>query len=692
MSKKQKHFLKTKKGIVWPHLLELLVALLVLYFVIGAIFPEVFSKTRDIFGEFVDLVKPELFQKVEFKPYVPTLTEEEINVEDSMNALVCAINSVAAGREGWIGPNICPGTYTVSAPTGAITGFFAQITGMQTEELGGCSGVLYGGTCVECNNDGRFDCEIDGYQLPQDLSDPSLAENFIAGYGDPRYLAYYESFPEGADLFWQVDKTTVTTMAVGTVFAGGLLNILFHGKGKQVADATATGVKNSIKATAKAGTKEVVEIEKKLFLRLNVNGPANSVRGMFMESGLRKISGIGPKKADDITRTVLNKIGKAEGKESFEAIESSLIADLRPILKGIRKPSTFTGTAGEYQEKVLRDIISGTDDFIVEASDGSVMRGAKGIFQKRMTKAVVKNLLTEQTYNAFFRQFIIPTTVTREAVEAIVKSSDGLVTHEFDDVVVDIINKNIREGKLIEEGLSESLEQGIIKAMDDKLVSGGWPESFIKLFPSPGGSKAFASELGKKYLELGVSATYRLDNELIKKTALESLRSLLALPPNIREKALRQAADISTLYIEGATKGTAVKGALKGTIGTSATIGSTLDILKFPFKWTADQIPISFSKPKFSDMTLLGLPWLTRTVGKSAADLPTWVHHHKYPLMILLAVSVSASDAQSEKMQPVGVNSLALNQPTLLGPTKTYNLDEDVRKYFIRNKDRPTFN
>jgi hypothetical protein len=64
-----------------------------------------------------------------FQPYTgPGLTDDEKKAVDSMNALVCAISSMAAGRPGWLDPKICPEGFVILNPAAqpAATGIAQQ--------------------------------------------------------------------------------------------------------------------------------------------------------------------------------------------------------------------------------------------------------------------------------------------------------------------------------------------------------------------------------------------------------------------------------------------------------------------------------------------------------------------------------------------------------------------------------------
>jgi len=70
-----------------------------------------------------------------------------------------------------------------------------------------CSdGVLYGSTCVRCELfENSFKCHVKNFELPQTLEGEGFLDKWIAGFGDPQYIVYYEAFPAGEEQFWQPD-------------------------------------------------------------------------------------------------------------------------------------------------------------------------------------------------------------------------------------------------------------------------------------------------------------------------------------------------------------------------------------------------------------------------------------------------------------------------------------------------------
>lgn len=72
--------------------------------------------------------------------------------------------------------------------------------------------LCYGGnekgeTLSKCDEN---ECNICNFNLPQNITkDYNSAQTFIAGAGDPKYLVYYEAFPDGEDEPWTMDVENV---------------------------------------------------------------------------------------------------------------------------------------------------------------------------------------------------------------------------------------------------------------------------------------------------------------------------------------------------------------------------------------------------------------------------------------------------------------------------------------------------
>ena len=77
---------------------------------------------------------------------------------------------------------------------------------------------------------------------------------WIAGYGDPNYIVYYEAFPVGPDKFWQVDEISVASVALIFGFAAfDIVPLAGRGVGKVVKGAFKAATTTGKEITEKAG-------------------------------------------------------------------------------------------------------------------------------------------------------------------------------------------------------------------------------------------------------------------------------------------------------------------------------------------------------------------------------------------------------------------------------------------------------
>jgi hypothetical protein len=137
----------------------------------------------------------------------------------SMNALACAINTVAKG-DFWTGTE-CSKFYAASSsdgglglpdtddlfqggspgsPSGGSSGFIVSkdysdfMTGLAADKTYSIKEI----PSVRCSDDMKT-CTLYNFNLPQIVSGP---KDWIKGYGDPNFLLYWQSFPEGEDDAW----------------------------------------------------------------------------------------------------------------------------------------------------------------------------------------------------------------------------------------------------------------------------------------------------------------------------------------------------------------------------------------------------------------------------------------------------------------------------------------------------------
>jgi len=85
-------------------------------------------------------------------------------------------------------------------------------------------------------------CIVKGFYLPQKIT--GSFEKYIAGYGDPQYLMYWQNFPAGEDAAWTSYATWLENVGTVVLFALPVGKILKGGK------YLITGTEATVKATA----------------------------------------------------------------------------------------------------------------------------------------------------------------------------------------------------------------------------------------------------------------------------------------------------------------------------------------------------------------------------------------------------------------------------------------------------------
>ena len=128
-------------------------------------------------------------------------------------------------------------------------------------------------TCLTCGktDDDKVECQISGFQLPQH---PKTTWKDVGGWfkgvGDPSYLVYYEAFPDGEELAWQIpgNEALIFALIVNGVFS------FLPGMGKVAGEVVEVGAKEAAKDTLEVFGKELLEdsieraVEKKAATKL----------------------------------------------------------------------------------------------------------------------------------------------------------------------------------------------------------------------------------------------------------------------------------------------------------------------------------------------------------------------------------------------------------------------------------------
>lgn len=374
--------MKRKRGALSLEIIGKWLLLLTLLVVIISVFYKPFlPRTREYLKLMAGIV-----EEKEFTPYEPEeyFTSDEEKVDNSMKALVCAVNSVALGKPtcGEEDEVCVEGDCTKKDEKGTtdVTTRAVLDKKSDSKDVPPCNGVSYGDVCVECDDSNGFSCDVKGFELPQKISN---AEEWINGYGDPKHLVYYEKFPEDEQLAWQFDKKTFYTVILGVRTAFALIPFASKGMRAALSSRVVGNRLNKIgrltsnldKLDDAAKTKQLKKITKlidktgddgiRVFVNAMVKGPKGALSGAVV---------------DDVTSIVLKEANLLK----FDSVFFNKV------------PGTYTNEGVKFLRSSFKGGLKGaglTDDLAKQYSDDFIKLVESG----NSVDDAVKSVLSEAT-------------------------------------------------------------------------------------------------------------------------------------------------------------------------------------------------------------------------------------------------------------------------------------------------------
>ncbi len=210
-------------------------------------------------------------------------------------------------------------------------------------------------------------CTVKNFNLPQKVS---KAEEWIAGYGDPKFLVYWQKFPAGEDAAWSGYRTWLEDTFVFFLFilpgATSLVKGIFKTSEKFVAW---TGLKIteeiSKKLTgrgvrlAKEGTKLAEKVNKKVA----ETGLSSLERYLFcMEEVSSKPSRIQKLKEAFTLDSALKKISEKLEKKLAEKVPATSLKDIMKLTGA----ATLTGVVAAYLDSVNEKFIPQPEKLVLK--------------------------------------------------------------------------------------------------------------------------------------------------------------------------------------------------------------------------------------------------------------------------------------------------------------------------------------
>lgn len=364
----------------------------------------------------------------------------------SARAFICAANTVAHGQIDF--KLICPDS--------------------DTANLTSCPGVHYGPVCVDCSlvqliSKKAPKCKVIGFELPQDIQ-RTLAQKWIEGFGDPKYILYYESFPEGEGKYWTANL--LSTSAVPMVLSGVASFVLgpAGGLGKQTSAAIKQGMgKQFVKQIAKDSLflpfKLIAAPFKKfgkLYARLSVKKAARVnlinhyyrlkiaqtvAKGEIAEDLAKAYSG----KMDDLTRVISTHIGRDGALKSSEAELAKSIDDFysKNWQEFGFKTSTGTKDTARISDWALSDAktIKETFGFTVTKGERQLVNMIR---RKGALTASARSAMNPDDMNSMVKQMESLAALPVKEQQAAFKSATDILS-KLEDVEINSLEKVISE-------------------------------------------------------------------------------------------------------------------------------------------------------------------------------------------------------------------------------------------------------
>lgn len=98
-----------------------------------------------------------------------------------------------------------------------------------------------------------YGCQVINFNLPQEVNN---AEEWIAGYGDPKFLTYYESFPLGEERAWSSYSTWMENVGTVVLFSFPATHFIKGVKG--YVRGTIATIGDKVTTTAKSGLSKLL--------------------------------------------------------------------------------------------------------------------------------------------------------------------------------------------------------------------------------------------------------------------------------------------------------------------------------------------------------------------------------------------------------------------------------------------------
>ncbi|MBW3001718.1 hypothetical protein KY338_00990 [Candidatus Woesearchaeota archaeon] len=546
--------------------------------------------------------------------------------------------------------------------------------------------------CREFTAADSFECYVKNFALPQTIEDEGWYNpvTWVAGSNDPKYLVYYESFPDGVDQFWHVDGLSIAT--VGLIAGTAVFDLLpLAGKGvKYLAKGAKKGAEKAATTLAKKGVQEGLS---EFFGAVAKKGLKRTVQKEVLKESIEGIGGgVGKNLAKEVADTADNYMGRFLG-----------LKRLRTRLSSGYRDKLVDGLTRQIKKLDLSDAIP-DEAFAKNFLDDAAKKLGKSPDELLDADRYLRELAEEtDDTQRFLLEHTLPKPVSALQQDAALYRQ---IQKEMADAYKDKLAKDLAESSV--ERFTKKLTKEELKAFTERtavkqFLQGMFEEGFEKFSKEEiranmkKSLKKFTSlswnqrrkaankgaELAQQYINKeGFIDFVKITGKSVKDPRVAAQRLNTEFLDAIAYETGDQITDVMKK-----SGWTMAKGLKAGTVGPGK-VSWVLDLVGIPRFARIGKTAITEATTIKSVIPVYGqLRWATKTGATTMGELAGWVKDHKYAVIAILALYGSSLDGADEKYIPVGANTLGVDMPFTYSDPAPWHLVNDTSKYYVVSKD-----
>jgi len=467
----------------------------------------------------------------------------------------------------------------------------------------------------------KFNCKANGFELPQQITN---WENYIAGFGDPRYLAYYEKFPPEEKAAWEFQKRTWFMVGLGIrgvfvtlPFAKGIVKMI----GKTIGMDKISRIQRMTRSLDKL---DDVAKQKKLkkIMKLIDDVPDEGLKAFLRTASRGTQNLVGGSVVDDATNTVMRyfklfKSGRGVVYQQFYKAGSLTDDGIRELADIIRFKFSQVGLddlATRYADDITRALQRGDD---VEDALSAIMRAAPDDIALAAARSRTQlEIMKKVGFSRFAKAALAKNSY--KATGKIMRKAFGSID-ELRNVDPSLYNKVIGNMDDAAKTLFSKGDLGILMRSSTNLVDNA--DDILRLM-TEGGDEAVGAVLAKMVKPQAstglIRSSIRTGSEWARRSSKELVKCLAFVPAIMAGGAL--------YFINNGELPAAIAGSAAGVAIQTVT------------------------------------PGIAGPISASAGCI-NFLRYNYIPFLLATGYAFNREDSQNQVFVPIGINKLGLVEP-----------------------------